>query len=378
MVVQCSRSAAPENEDSSGRGHHFIFSRTAIGALCFFDFSSLMMEVFPPPLPANSPVMKTPLFTLSLFFLMSARMEAQSIWEWTFDTNATAATLGDGTLEWSTQDAQTLTTYGVTNGGTVPHIDGHPAGYLRIPAYTNPEDFAKLFFNGSHANGGGAYLNRYTIIMDVYFAAPYSWLPFFNTNESNGNDADFYVSPDGALGISPLGYSPAGAVTADEWHRIIFAADLAAGVVTYYIDGIQVFQLQSGTGLVDGRFSLYTGDDGFPDLILGNEGDSADIYTREWLLASFAFTDQPLSADEVTRLGGPKAAGIYVTAPEDTPELTIASTSTTVTLTWDTAGLLLQRSTDLSTWTPVAGSTTVQTYSEPLSASRAWFRLANP
>ncbi|HEX2748141.1 MAG TPA: hypothetical protein VHM91_09100 [Verrucomicrobiales bacterium] len=324
--------------------------------------------------------MKT--LSLSLFasLAVSTTLPATT-WEWTLDNSGSAAAIGDGILDWSTPNALTLATFAVTDGTTIPHIGGSPATYVRIPAYSDPADFPQLTFNGSAANGGGAYINQYTVIMDVYVPGPHAWLPFFNTNPANANDADFYVSPAGALGIGALGYTSDGAVTTDAWHRIVFAADLTFGVVTYYIDGAQVFQRQpDATSLIDGRFSIYSAVDAGIDLILGNEGDTSGIYTREWLLAAFAFVDHTLTADEATQLGASKAAGIYFTGtPSAPPRLTATrSAPNVITVDWDQQGFLLQRSTDLSSWAPISGSTGVKTYSEPMNGSRTFFRLANP
>ena len=326
--------------------------------------------------------MKT--LSLSLFASLAVSVSLPAAtWEWTLDNSGPAAAIGDGILDWSTPNALTLATFAITDGTTVPHVGGSPATYVRMPAYSDPADFLQLTFNGSAPNGGGAYINQYTVIMDVYVPGPHAWLPFFNTNitNANTNDADFYVSPDGALGIGELGYSAGAAITTDEWHRIIFAADLTSGIVTYYIDGAQVFQRQPGaTSLVDKRFSIYSAVDAGIDLILGNEGDTSGVYTREWLLAAFAFVDHTLTAEEATQLGGPKAAGIYFTGtPASPPRLTATiSTPNVITLDWDQSGFLLQRSTDLSLWSPISGSTTVKTYSEPVNGLRTFFRLATP
>jgi glycerophosphoryl diester phosphodiesterase len=299
-------------------------------------------------------------------------------WEWTFDSDAGAAALGDGLLDWSTANARALASYETTNGTTVPHIGGQPAGYVRLPGYTNPADFPRLTFNGSAPNGGGLYLNQFTVVMDIYMSSPHAWLPLFNTNTNNaaGNDADWYVSPDGALGISALGYSANGAVTADAWHRIIFAADLGAGVVSMYLDGTLVRQ-RTGASLRDGRFSLFTANDPGPDLILANEGDNSGIYTREWLLSAFAFTSRTLSDADAAQLGGPKAPGIFLTGAVP-PVLTISLDATMTHLNWNQSGYLLRRSTDLLNWNPLPGTATATSWSELTTPGRAFFQLVPP
>jgi hypothetical protein len=322
------------------------------------------------------------LLSLLALTLASNRAAAQLTWEWTFDDTGSAPVLGDGLLDWSTPNAQTLAIYGDTDGTAVPHIGGTSAGYLRIPGYADPADFPRLTFNDSGANGGGAYINQYTVAMDVYIPGTHTWLPFFNTNPLNasGNDADFYVSPEGAIGIGALGYSVEGIITPDAWHRVVFAADLTAGVVTFYLDGTQIFQRVPGTALLDGRFSIYSAVDEGVDLILGNEGDTSGVYTREWLLSSFAFTDHTLTSEEVAALGAPKAAGIFYTGSlPPRPELQISSpVPGNVTLNWSQTGFTLQRSTDLVFWDSITGSAALNTYSEPATAPRVFFQLVTP
>ncbi len=300
------------------------------------------------------------------------------MWEWSFDSDTGTPALGDGELSWNTAEARSLAAYETTDGAVIPHPDGTPAGYLRLPAYASDGDFPLLSFNGSAANGGGAYLNQYTIVMDVYVPGFSDWLPFFNTNPANGNDADFYLAPDGALGIGNLGYSIPETLSLNAWHRIAFVADLGAGVVSYYRDGELVFQ-RTGDSLLDGRFALYSGADPGPDLLLGNEGDTGGVYTHEWLLAAFAFTDRTLSPEEIVELGAPSAAGIFISVPPpDPPQLFISKSGEGVRLDWSEKGLFLQRSGDLENWNTVPGSEGSKTYSESAAAGAAFFRLARP
>ena len=61
-------------------------------------------------------------------------------------------------------------------------------------------------------NSGGDYLNEYTMIWDVLVPDTTGWTPLFNSDPENSNDADFYITDTGALGIGALGYSPAGTI----------------------------------------------------------------------------------------------------------------------------------------------------------------------
>jgi hypothetical protein len=160
------------------------------------------------------------------------------------------------------------------------------------------------------------------MIFDVLLPGALNWFPFFNTATGNGNDADFYISPSGALGIAAIGYSAPGLIAANTWYRIAFAADLAAGTVTYYLNGNPVL---TGSAGLDGRHSLYSNADPGPDLLLFNEGDTSGIYTHEVYLSSFFFTDRRMSAAEILALGGPKARGILAPPPPITVSIAIES-----------------------------------------------------
>jgi T5SS/PEP-CTERM-associated repeat protein len=230
-------------------------------------------------------------------------------YEWGFTGNLNAI-YGGGALIYADATSQALTTFATTNGTTVPHINGQPASYMRVPAFTTTTQGYNAEFTSTTANGGGSFVNQYTMVFDVLSPNSINWTPFFNTNPANtaGNDADFYIAPDGSIGIADLGYSAAGLIAPDTWNRVTFSADLGAGTVAYYVNGTQVHQ-RTGASLLDGRFSMFSNADVGADLRLFNEG-LAGAFTHELLVNSFYFIDRTLSAGEIADLGGPKSAGI--------------------------------------------------------------------
>ena len=244
-------------------------------------------------------------------------------YEWTFNSGNLDDAFVQGTMQ---AVGATVPNIIDTNGTTIPHIGGVPARVLSVPAFTAPEDGFNLTLAASGPNGGGQYINQYTIIFDIYSPGAPNWHALFQTDPENttasNNDADWYVAPDGALGIGALGYSAAGLIQQETWYRIAFAADLSLGRVTYYIDGIAV--QQSGLGVLDGRFSLYSNADAGADLRLFNEGDTSGVYTHAMYVNSVAFVDRELTATEVGDLGGPTAGGIII--PESSMGLLVATT----------------------------------------------------
>ena len=253
-------------------------------------------------------------------------------YEWNFAAGNLSPALGNGVLAYADgATTSNLTMFGTTDGVTIPHIGGKPAKYLRAPAFTGINNGYTATFTESSPNGGGSFINQYTMIFDVLLPAPINWFPFFNTSPGNasGNDADFYVAPDGSLGIYAIGYSAVGIISPNTWYRVAFAADLAAGTVTYYLNGNPVF---TGNASLDGRHAIYSNADLGPDLMLFNEGDTSGVYTHVVYLSSFSFTDRTLSAAELAALGAPKARGIFLAAPPI--NLSISLQSSNILLVW--------------------------------------------
>lgn len=282
-------------------------------------------------------------------------------------------TRGVGTLEFAGQ-AGALTTFGMTDGAAVPHIDGAQSTYMNVPAFTARAD-GYLLSMPTTPNGGGGYLNQYSMVWDIH-APSINWLPFFNSDPSNGNDADFYVSDTGALGIGALGYSPAGGIQAGQWYRVAFVANLTSGRVAYYVNG-QPVRVRTGGALTDGRFALYTGDHAGPDVMLFSEPSGA--YTLNAHLSSFLFVNRQLSAAELAELGGPKAGGIAF----------IDTTPAPITVSVDGHGGMFEiswaggnppfkvlRATSLGSptqWIEVAAGLTTRTHSLPATGENAVF-----
>lgn len=255
-------------------------------------------------------------FLALLPLLLSAVAPAATIYEWTFDSGDLSTAAGNGTMTTAGAGTPGSLAYSTTNGGSVPHIAGTAASYLSVPALPTGSNGLLLTLNDSGPNGGGAYINQYTILMDVFSPGAAGWQALMNTDTTNGsgNDADWYISNTGQLGIGALGYSSAGTFTQNAWHRIAVSADLTAGTVRYYIDGTLAFT-RTGASLADGRFAVFSNANAGADLLLFNEGDTSGTYTHSLLVNSIAFTDEALSPTAIQSLGGPSANGIFVPEP---------------------------------------------------------------
>ncbi len=171
------------------------------------------------------------------------------------------------------------------------------------------------FFRMTHGlgtNGGGAYLNNYTLIMDIMFpdrTPSGGWTSLFQTSESNSNDGDWFIRADGGIGISS---KYAGNASDGVWHRLALVVDLSANLYTCFIDGAQVNQLTLADEdelVIDGRWSL-----GATAMILAdNDQENSAGYLNSLQLRAYAMT-----AADVAALGGPAAVGIPVPAAAGT------------------------------------------------------------
>lgn len=239
---------------------------------------------------------------------------------WNFDSGDLAIAAGSSSGSMNYRGATEPLTFFETTGGTYPHINGQPAEYLRHDAWpgaaNDPSLGYELSFDASGPNGGGIYLNQYSFLIDILVPGPLDYVPLFQTDNTQaaGNDADWYIAPDGSFGIGALGYTTPGLISPNTWYRLGFVADLGANDVRYYLNGTRVLTT-TATGLLDGRFAMYSNADPGADLILFNENDTSGNYSHAGLYNSIGFIDQPLTDAQMAALGGPVAAGIAVPEP---------------------------------------------------------------
>jgi hypothetical protein len=238
---------------------------------------------------------------------------AAAEFEWRFDNGLAPAVESGGTASLSAFNQATAdnASFGVT-GGAVPSPADGPTGYVYFPGQDAIEGGLggyALDHTGVMANGGGLYVNDYTMIWDVYIPT-INWTALVNTNPEHGNDSDLYIAPDGTLGIAGLGYTGGAVVSPGAWHRIAFVHDRTNDAAAYYVDGSPVFTTAASP--LDGRWSLYASDNPGADLVLLGEGDGSGNYANNLYLSAFYFADRALDASSIAALGGVNAAGISV------------------------------------------------------------------
>ena len=214
-----------------------------------------------------------------------------------WDFNGTlAATVGGATLASSFGPPATKSSITFTN---LP-IHGETA---HVAAFTRGELFRAI--HRLAPNGGGALVNRYSVIMDVLFnqRSP-GFTSLMQTKSVNTDDADWFMNEPGGLGI--LGVY-GGSATNGAWHRLILSVDTTQGVYRSYLDGVRVQQLTSDV-IRDGRFALST-----TTLLFADNNQE----TSGGFINSLQFRSEPLDDAEAAALGGAKAAGIPIPASSE-------------------------------------------------------------
>lgn len=150
-----------------------------------------------------------------------------------------------------------------------------------------------LMTHGIAANGGGSFVNEYTLVFDVFSpaASRNSWRTLFQTNSANTNDGDFFIRNNtNALGTSELGYSTA-QIVENQWTRLVVTVDNGS-FFRAYADGVLLHTFT--TASVDGRYALN------PTLLIAGDNDTDNAAIQ---LGAVAIFSGAMTSGEVATLG---------------------------------------------------------------------------
>jgi hypothetical protein len=218
------------------------------------------------------------------------------LWRFNNSSNFGKATVGT--------DIAFNTTYGGVMTGPYTEI-----GTINAPTlYWDGGIFQEQSWNymkvthGIAANGGGSYVNSYTIMVDYYQGSLNGlwngdyYNSLYNTSTTNSNDGDLFIKTSETTGLSVIGNGATGYSTQtfeeSTWHRIVLSVDNSS-FFRVYVDGA-LFLDAVGQG-VDGRFSLD------PTFCLFADNDWED----SWGLVGTAATwNHALTSTEVAAMGG--------------------------------------------------------------------------
>jgi YVTN family beta-propeller protein/autotransporter-associated beta strand protein len=272
--------------------------------------------------------------------------------QWDFDRGDLRATVGSD-LEYLGDTAELITFPALNINGQLTRVMGFGSNSIHEGFYVR---------HGAKPNGGGHFVNQYTLLMDVMFPAASSgqWRALFQTDPFNhdGNDAEFHVGNSSSLpdpnGLGADGQFN-GSVAPGTWYRIAFAVDLAAPAgrqLSKYVNGVKVGD-QSLSGGVDGRYALG------PTALFFTAGMSGGGFTQPGFVSSIQFVNGWMPPEAIAAIGGPGAGKL--------PSGNAAIRVTNITLNSSLVNL---------GWTGPEGLFQVQTAAK--IGQPAWQTISNP
>ncbi len=134
-------------------------------------------------------------------------------------------------------------------------------------------------------------VNEYSILFDFKIENAGQWYCFYQTNNSNENDGEVFISPNMTIGVAATGYSTK-AVKPNNWYRLVITVKNGE-LFNYYLD--EELILAGTTQELDGRYSLNK------DTVLffaDDDGEDSDID-----ISQIQLFDKALSQGEVSSLG---------------------------------------------------------------------------
>jgi len=241
-----------------------------------------------------------------MWLLFSLSLQAATVTgQWDFQSGDLSATTGQALEYMDGPSGSTAagTAFGAASSFGLPPIGGVDRAVMRIPARTNTMGYK--MYPGIAANGGGIYVNQYTMVMDLYFPAKIleEYKALYNAATLNSNAADMYVYG-GALGI-PGQF--AGVINSDTWHRIAWTVN--GTIMKKYVDGA-LADTQT-LDAVDGRWSLYTAADNKPTLLFTSVGGDPTVF----YVSHVEIRDGVMTDAEILALGGPNGSLGFITLP---------------------------------------------------------------
>jgi len=240
-----------------------------------------------------------PILGLAMAALPATGASLVGLWEFKNPSNIGQATVGTDLAIAGTTPAHSAT---LADDASTPQ-----SGVITTVAGTGNH---LVVSNAIGGNGGGAFTNQYTILIDLQapLASRGTWRSLYQTSPTNNNDGDLFIrNSDTGVGVGSLTYSPT--INDTVWNRLVVSFDLGVAV-TSYLNGTLLHNHSAST--VDGRFSL---DSTF--LFFGDE----DNENSPLNIGTLAFWNGALSAPEVAALG---VAGSPVPEPTGAVLLALA------------------------------------------------------
>ena len=266
--------------------------------------------------------MRQTLLSLVLVVLVASPTPAvTTIWDFAGDLTATS---GYDVMDFRDTASAEAASFGMSDGTTVPFIDGQPASYMAFPQYGG---VTGLGIDRPYVQPS---IDAWTIAWDLCVPQSsfddLSYMGLFNTNPDNSNDADLYVDlRENVEGKDPTYgglfvdrdngnakvWIQGGAVQPDTWHRIVLAYDVndPAEDVRVFVDGVKVGASDNAFG--DSSLTIWD----YIPFLTENNAETAPGY-----ISAAAFSNEALDDVTIASLGGPTVDGFAAIAnPGDAP-----------------------------------------------------------
>lgn len=261
-----------------------------------------------------------------LVLLLGCGMVAQAdvadglrgLWEFDNAGDLTAATVGNDLVLAGDMTQTAIAGVDAGDGAVSIGVGSHYECYAGIPA-----------------NGGGSYVNQYTLLFDFRYPSSSAgqYMCFFQTDTSNSNDGDYFISPSENWGVASITYAqnPGGMFSVpDTWYRVILSVDQGSGSQFFrlYIDGVLIHE--HGNSGTDGRHSLYPDPEVSMLLFADENGEDPEIHC-----STVGIWDRALTEEEIAGLGGPEDTLVsFGTASAPTPEDGVTDVPLDAVLAW--------------------------------------------
>src|SRR5204863_6771813 len=156
----------------------------------------------------------------------------------------------------------TQSSFNTTTAFGIPNIGSEVAKVMKYTrSETPPDNYVQGYtmHHGIALNGGGTLVNQWTLITDILYPDLHQgdqYSAFIEIQNSTDSDADLAVHEEspGVGGIGISGRYP-GNLTQGQWHRVVFAVDMAAtpGVISKFIDGVKAARSEEHTSELQSR-----------------------------------------------------------------------------------------------------------------------------
>ncbi len=222
-------------------------------------------------------------------------LKAEITGQWDF-TDGLAADIGQD-LEWNYEQGEA--DFGKASKFKVKSINGEDPMVMSFPNSDPESEFSGLdVYHGGEPNGGSDWLlNRYTVVMDLYYSVRSHSKPRALIALNDFEGPQFQIGTSNGIGNRSF----YGKLRPNRWHRVALTVDHVSGEANYFVDGDHV-----GTESI----AKATDDDGqlaMEDLFYLFKHASE---TYGGFISSLQFRDEAVPASVIEALGQPDAAGI--------------------------------------------------------------------